>query len=407
MAAVDRLTRLSVSGMRSLENVDLPLEHMQVLIGESGSGKSSLIEAFELVRRLAGPGFLGEIHSVHGGAPQLLRIGTSQLLIDIRVDGAEGPLSYCIGLERQGDALGVSRETLELGPKPGHSTPLHVIRRVGGSAQVFDEARRSLVPVQIQASAHLLGQFGVLPPQRAIGRLTAVLSNIQVHVPFDTTPSWIARDSRRRDTAMRSSVVVEPADRISRLGDNLANAWLQLRNDFDEAHWRDTMELVRLGLGSEIESVNVRADPGGGNIGLRLKIRGLSEQVPAFSLSEGTLAFLAFIALYRLGAKSSLIAFDEPETHLHPGLLSRVLQMFEELAIGRPVILATHSDRLLDGLADPVSTAVLCELDESRATRLLRPDGEALRQWLDRYRGVGSIRAEGFERQVFKLDQPH
>jgi predicted ATPase len=141
----------------------------------------------------------------------------------------------------------------------------------------------------------------------------------------------------------------------------------------------------------------------GGVIALRLKYAGLDAQVPAFSLSDGMLAYLCFVALYRLNTKKSLIAFDEPETHLHPELLMRVLGFFEEMAKARPVLLTTHSDRLLDGLSDPARSVVLCELDEHRATRLVRPDAAALADWLKDYRGIGDVRSAGHAASILKV----
>jgi hypothetical protein len=52
------------------------------------------------------------------------------------------------------------------------------------------------------------------------------------------------------------------------------------------------------------------------------------------------------------------------------------------------VLIATQSDRLLDGLSRPADQAVLCELDEQGQTQLRRPDQEALNRWLVRYRGT-------------------
>ena len=155
------------------------------------------------------------------------------------------------------------------------------------------------------------------------------------------------------------------------------------------------MDYVRLGLGYDVESINTRADPGGGAIALRLKYTDLDEQIPASSLSDGILSYLCFVALFRLNAHKSLIAFDEPENHLHPELLMRVLDFFETMAEERPVLLATHSDRLLDGLSDPARSVVLCQLDERRATSLVRPDAEALAKWLNDYRGLGDVRSAG------------
>jgi predicted ATPase len=96
-----------------------------------------------------------------------------------------------------------------------------------------------------------------------------------------------------------------------------------------------------------------------------------------------------------------VLAIDEPELHMHPMLLARVVGMMEEVAESCPVVLATHSDRLLDALSDPAGSVVLCDLDERRTTRFQRPNPERLEEWLESYRGLGSLRAEGYEAHVF------
>jgi predicted ATPase len=250
----------------------------------------------------------------------------------------------------------------------------------------------------------VLTSFGIRPPHPDMLRLMEALDRIAIHVPFEVTPSWVAR-STQRPSALRNSSLIEPPDRLSKLGANLANAFAALKNDFDDRHWQDTMAYVRLGLGDGVESVNVRPDPGGGSVALWMKYAGLEKQLPAAALSDGTLAYLALVALYRLDTASSLVAFDEPELHLHPALLMRALDFFEAMAQERPVILATHSDRLLDGLTDPARSTVLCELDEDRRTRLVRPDPEALERWLTRYRGLGDIRGAGHQASVMTREE--
>jgi len=400
--ATDRLCYMRVRGLRVLEDARLDLVGLTVLIGENGTGKSSILEALEILRRVAASAnSLQELYGIHGGVPQLLRSGAQRLVFEVGASGGTGPLVYEISFARVGDQLAIESERLDQGPVGDEPGPLHVLERVSGTTRVFDTAQRKLVDVRIPPDRPLLSSFGVLPPQPAIARMVSLLSRIRVHVPFDTTPPWISQDARRQRTPMRTSVVVEPAEGVTRLGANLANAWMRLRNEHDEAHWRDTMEYVRLGLGPDVESVQLRPDPGGGNIGLQVKFARVREPVPAHSLSDGMLAYLAFVALCRQGEEASLFAFDEPETHLHPLLLVRVLQMLDELAERRPVVLATHSDRLLDALAEPAAAAVLCELAGDRSTRLLRPDPAALGTWMERFRGIGHLRSEGYERQVF------
>jgi hypothetical protein len=204
------------------------------------------------------------------------------------------------------------------------------------------------------------------------------LHRIQVHLPFEVTPSWSARALDRK-SSLRGSSLLAPADQLDKLGTNLASAFHALKNSFGRAHWDKTLEYVQLGLGQHIEDVVTWADPGGGNVGLSLKLAGLDQSIPTSQISDGMLSYLAFVALFRLDGKVlSLLAFDEPDLHLHPHLLMRVLDFFETMAQERPVLLATHSDRLLDGLRAPERSVVLCELGPDGATRLLRPDTGAL-----------------------------
>ena len=68
------------------------------------------------------------------------------------------------------------------------------------------------------------------------------------------------------------------------------------------------------------------------------------------------------------------------------------------------MILATHSDRLLDALLNPQQSAVLCRLNEKRETELLKPDKDALEDWMKNYRGLGELRAKGYEN--FVMNKP-
>jgi predicted ATPase len=144
----------------------------------------------------------------------------------------------------------------------------------------------------------------------------------------------------------------------------------------------------------------VRPDASGGQVALWVKLRGATEPVPAWALSDGQLCYLAIVALARLSPPRSILALDEPELHLHPGLIPRVVSLLEEVARECPVLVATHSRRFLDALSNPAESAVLCELDDDNATVLRRPDPEALERWLETYDGLGSVLDAGFQSQV-------
>jgi predicted ATPase len=403
----DRVTELSVEGLRSIACLTLPLRGLTVLIGENGSGKSSIVEACEILRRASGPSFVGDLNAIHGGLFNLLRHGAPELRLGVCVEGGSEPtLRYRMAVAQVG-GLGhaqVTSESLDLGPYPNMKEPLRLILRNRNGAKIYQPG--GLQPVDVDPTQTLLASVGLFSPHPGISRMRAALESIEVHLPFEVLPTWAARDYNR-PSAMRAPMTLQPAGRLDGLGANIANAYQTLRTEFGEEHWRTTMDYVRLGLGDQIETVNPRTDPGGGAIALWLKLANRDSQIPASALADGTLAYLAFVALYRLRAARTLLVFDEPDPHLHPALLARVIGFFEAMAKEVPVVLTTHSDRLLDVLSDPVEAVRVCELDDLDAgTRVRALDPEPLAAWLKEYRGVGELRSAGYLSSVMEPEQP-
>ena len=99
-----KITSISVSGIRTLDSFTLDLNDLTVLIGENGSGKSSIVEAFELLRRLTSQNFFQEFNGIHGGEPALLRMGAGQISLAAQIDGdswtARYEVAFEVGLKR-------------------------------------------------------------------------------------------------------------------------------------------------------------------------------------------------------------------------------------------------------------------------------------------------------------------
>lgn len=405
-ASRDRITRIHVTGFRSLADVTLDLDGLTVLIGDNGSGKSSLIEVFETLRYFTEPASNLRDYALLHPAP--IRRGSATFRIEVVVRDmteVEPDLTYFVEVANQEGGLAVAAEFFRIAPHGKFGT-LEPIRREGDRASSFDPG--NYLPSEVQVDSHrLLLTYAVSQPrpkiptreeQRAIARLGTALSHLEVHVPFESMPSWAARRSGRK-SAMREANILQSTSRLELLAANLGNAFHSLKNDHGGKHWSETLDCVRLGLGNDVDDISATADAAGGQHAVSVRFTSIGN-VPASALSDGTLSYLAFVALLRLPSARSLLAFDEPELHLHPGLLLRVLSMFESMAESCPVVLATHSDRLLDALQDPAKSVVLCDLDENRAARLLRPDAAMLTKWLTKYRGLGDIRSTGLQDAV-------
>lgn len=446
------ITELRIEGLRTIEKLRLKLDGLTVLIGDNGSGKSSIIEACELLRRATGPRFMEEFYSIHGGLTALLRQGAPRLSVGVTVrpvresayDDSEWLerddeyIEYDLALVPSG-SFAMIEESIRIMPRaaPKRSTSnvgkhrtktpknktssrssaaVRCIKRLGGRLDIWVHLRKDRadeppsewrdIDERVPYLATLDQYSSCDSPEREAQYVAAHLLNVRVHLPFEVMPAWAARALDRK-SALRGPVLFAPADHLEKLGLNLPNAYHALRNSFGQEHWKETLDYIRLGLGEGIEDVTTWADPGGGNVGLAIKRRNLDRQIPAAQLSDGMLSYLAFVALFRLRVTPpALLAMDEPDLHLHPHLLMRVLDFFEAMARDFPVLVATHSDRLLDGLSDPARAVVLCEIDEHLATRLIRPDRGALEKWLERYRGLGDLRGAGHAASVLTKVEP-
>ena len=398
---MDRITKIHVRNIRAIESLDLEISPLTALIGENGSGKSTILECFEILRKATEPDFLQQLSEIHRGMPSLLRKGASFSSLGLTIEDESDSrrrVTYRFELRPNGTGAVVSGEYLMFGPNR-----FYTLHRDASGGQIFDQNSRERVPLPAGAfglDRLAIGHADQLPPQQTIERLLAVLRGIEVHTGFDTIADWAGQTAQRR-SVLRGAQLLRPASRLDLLGNNLASAWSALKN-IDEAHWRATMALVRAGLGEGIDTINTIPDPSGGQVSVALKRRDLPEAIPASSLSDGQLAWLSLVAIVRLSSGRTLLAIDEPERHLQPSLLGTLVSALADLGGQPPVLLATRSDRVLEQLGDPVSAARFCGLDGSRAT-VSGLDPRELARWLERF---GDIRQLGASDQLKRVLAP-
>ena len=398
---MDRITRVAIKNVRAIEDVELVVGRpLTVLIGENGSGKSTIVECLELLRKAADPGFMQQFYLQHRGMPGLLRRGASELSLGLHIedDGGTRPaIRYLFSLRGQGAGAVVSFEQLLVENPEGGA--VEVISRTPATVTVWNRDRGladSLPATTFNPDQLLVASFGSRPPDEAVERLLLALRGIEVHLGFDTLAGWAAQSAQRQNP-IRSASMLVPAARLSLLGHNFASAWFALKN-LDDAHWQRTMALVRLGLGDAVDSVNTVPDAGGGYIAVSLKRKDLPEPIPAANLSDGQLSWLGFVALTQLSHGRSLLVVDEPELHLHPQLLGGVVGLLA--GTDAPVLLATHADRVLELIEDPVDSIRVCALEDGGRATVSRLDAEELPKWIAHFGDFSQVRAAGYLTRV-------
>lgn len=388
----DRITQVRFRGLRTAADVEFDLEPMNVLIGPNGVGKSTLIEGLEILRKIASSDFVRALNDEHGGTTRLLRHGSTTLRLGVDTSDDSTSISYDVILAPRAGSFVIEHEVLI-----GNGE--RVLARDGEQLILGVPVAQGSKPSAISPKTSALPAMSVFSP--LAGRMTGALAGIEVHVPFATQTRWLG-PGMVPERNMRTDNLVQATDRLDRGGANLASAFHALRNRPD---WLDTLETIKLVVDDDITDVTTPATAGGGNISLVVTYR-TSGAIPAFALSDGTLTLLALIAIMRLDegeAPRSLLAFDEPDLHLDPGTIGQIVALLEQRSTRQPVVIATHSDRLLDFLSEPARSTMLCDLDEQRRLRVRRPDPALLERWLNQYRGLGQLRAEGYDELVFPL----
>jgi predicted ATPase len=126
----------------------------------------------------------------------------------------------------------------------------------------------------------------------------------------------------------------------------------------------------------------------GGRVQLYLHEEGLKSPVPATRLSDGTMRFMAILALLLSPVPPPLICIEEPELGLHPDALSLLADLMVSASTRTQLIVTTHSEALVSSLTEEAESVLVCE--HRRGTILHRLESDKLRHWLERYR-LGDI----------------
>jgi predicted ATPase len=131
----------------------------------------------------------------------------------------------------------------------------------------------------------------------------------------------------------------------------------------------------------------------GNTLQLFLRETDLEALIPATRLSDGTLRYLALLAVLLHPAPPPLVCIEEPELGLHPDLIDDVAKLLVRASAHTQLVVTTHSDHLVNALSDSPSAVLVTEREE-QGTVLRRPEPEDLGVWLKTH-GLGDLWVQG------------
>ncbi len=382
------LQRLRIKNFKLLRDVEVEFsaDAPTVLIGPNASGKSTVIEVLDFLSRCAIEGLQRAV-TAHGG------------MASIRTIGAKEPVEISSNWAFAYEAESGARRqwnltwTIGLGASPGGQALLRFESLMDadrtlletaedGSRLLYNELDRD-EPPSIVPSSHTLAFETHADPLRyeGLSRFKFLLTQIRVLGALSSIPSWAAASTER--ASARDAMVISTESYVSREGIGLANALYNLQTEHADA-WAKLERAFRAEF-PFVKRLVFPPDPGGSRISFAVEDERFSgRRVFASEMSDGMIVFLCLLSLVLHPVQRAALALDEPDAHLHPSALRRLMALASEPNSRRRLIIVTHSNALLDELRDPVESIRVVEVTPQGA-RIRRLDAESLKAWRAEY----------------------
>lgn len=395
------LEKIHIKGYRGLKDFELDLVPGSplVLIGENATGKSTILDALSMICAVA-TGRIGRAILNRGGWAAVAWLGTApEIELTIRFskdapifakDG--GPVEYMVRLGHTRSVPTVLDEEVRI-YKRGFERPLVVMK--GGAARwAHNMQSKANDPATSAPSDGSIVTNSVLAaisdPTRypTPMHVKEALQTVAFYPAFALAPATSDSDAGHEPIGARP---VELTRRIKSSGRDLLNAlhtisqehptvWVSLLADLSAVFpW--------------CQSLRFPPGPGRGLITLTWIDSRTGATLYLDDMSEGMRVYLALLAALHAPDHPALLAFDEPERSLHPHALRRLVKVIELRAEHVPIIVATHSDRLLDFLEKPAEVLRITRFSREKGVRLEQLDPALLATWLEEYT-LSELRAQ-------------
>ena len=371
------ITQIEIGGYRLLDDFTADLEPLTVVIGANAVGKSTLIDCLQLIGECCEfP--LNTAMGWHHGALSLLTAGNGNGQLAWSVTFRKPPawddfplaageaLVYEVILEA--DAQGQMHPQYEVlrTQELIHGEPLIFLEATPNQQYIFDIKQGQLIPFnEAQSSPAVVRDADSAGLPSGSGRAgtqqeaALLLSQIRFFNEFPV-PSWVRAlfasimcypgfDVTHSSVLRTKAADIRPDTTLASNGDDLGTVLHEIltRYDFRPAaeELRDFLRVAYPAF-EEIHCDTTYGTPP--QVLVRVREQGMSRSMEMWELSDGMLRFLCLATALLNPFPPPLIAIDEPELGLHPGLLPIVAEMIKAAAERTQVLVTTHSPDLLN-----------------------------------------------------------
>ena len=371
------LEKVHIKNFLSLREVELPLKPLTVLVGPNASGKSNILNALSLLKVMMISEKLPPVEFIQS---RFWAGEANHITFRLQAKVEETETEYKLSLKAEARHPFDAEELLVDSVK--------AISIQNGQGTVQDEDGENETQYRSNKLAlKSAGDYGDKPITRA---LTEFIKGWEF---YDFQPNLI----RRHLEGFPFIIENTPSGELSespKLDDDGSTLSALL------SYWyENTLDRFQSVSASLAASTNLRLDQCkiDGDNQLCLS-EGYEKPIPLERASDGTLRLVAYYILLNEPELPPLIAIEEPERNLHPGALTDITNVLEQISEHSQVIITTHSSQLLDAfnpeyLSDSLGVLLLRNVP-GQGTEVInlediRGDRAALDGWITDF-GIGS-----------------
>lgn len=333
-----RINRVKVRNYRSLADIEVALGDLTVLVGPNGSGKSNFLDVFRFVSDALTRGLdAALLEHDRGGIGRVRRYSSKgrpydvEISLDLQIDGIEGHYSFVLGSKRRNE-YEVKSETCKLGVHEYNLTKGRVEKSNIGEAIAIQERNLTLP---------LLANLPELLP------LYNFLTNMGFYSIFPNDLRAPQRPGNphplEADGTNLTSVLRDLVRNGGTIADGLYTALARVVPSIVEENPISVKQ-----VGSYLVA-SIKHENDAGIFDLALE-------------SDGTLRVLGLLTALYQSPPLPFIGMEEPEMMVHPGAMSLLCDILEEVSTLSQIIITTHSPDLIAKF-DPTSLRIV-EIEE-------------------------------------------
>lgn len=363
------ITSIQLRCFKSFRQAEFPLSRLTIIVGTNASGKSNLRDALRFVHGISRRYTLADIvgEKFEAGVPvwQGVRGGVREIAYTGNADFAVKSYLSVPAKSRDGKRVSIKFEhNIQIGVREG-SRPLYVIREslYRHQKMLFDSHPQQEPPTQAKDPLHIAVRLPKVGGQRRRGTSRTYLSDQPVlsqAVNDDEAPPLVRTYSSQvlaelatfrfldlAPDAMRVPSV--PGQPLGSRGENLSSVLQELCAE--PSTRASLMEWVNQLTPMDVSDFEFTLDAAGRVLLSLVEANG--QRTSAHSASDGTLRFLAMLAMLFSPGAGRVFFLEEIDNGIHPTRLALLLELIEQLAKRNrlQVIATTHSPQLLGMLS--------------------------------------------------------